>query len=176
MKYERRREDLVDAVQWTGANIDEVRALVALDPGATMCGSDAGDGVLTVIGTFQGTAVHVGDWLTREGDLYFSYDEDDFARTFCPAFGGPNLTGCTVSSPVTTDWYDGPLQEMSVVDFDDGAERMLELSSLGWRRDDRMVTMRLSREDLLRALDALNGRAVLDFHDEPHVFAPRSKP
>jgi hypothetical protein len=74
---------------------------------------------------------------------------------------------------IVLDWYDGPLLQAAKVDFKANQwhpdRSMVQVESLctvegeyPWQR----ATYRLSREDLLKMLDILDGKPVKDFHDE----------
>jgi hypothetical protein len=89
----------------------------------------------------------------------------------------------TVTTYISLEWYDGPLLEIARVDFSD-RDAMIQVCSLctvhpeetdpssslrgavsgeaPWER----ATIRLTRSDLLKMLDLIDGKPIEDFHDE----------
>jgi hypothetical protein len=81
---------------------------------------------------------------------------------------------------ITLDYYDGPLLSAALVEFDfDGdvdedERRLIEIECTPYAVDGVRVparpithaTFRLGREDLQRMLDMIDGKNVIDFHDD----------
>lgn len=87
-----------------------------------------------------------------------------------------------VGKYISLDWYDGPLLEVASVDFPD-RDRMVQVCALctttpieappterlrgtingehPWER----ATLRLTREDLQKMLDLIDGKSIKGFHD-----------
>lgn len=83
----------------------------------------------------------------------------------------------TEGTRITIDWHDGPLCEITRLDFDDG-EPLIELRSLGvvegtYPRE--VLVSRLDRRTVQAMLDALDGKPVKDFDDEEIETAPRGE-
>ena len=80
MSQFRKRPVVVEAVQYTGANHDEVDAFVAISPRATTWVPDHGLRIDTLEGSMM---CDVGDWIIRgvQGEIY-PCKPDIFAATY----------------------------------------------------------------------------------------------
>lgn len=88
-------------------------------------------------------------------------------------------------SPITFEFYDGPLREASVVRFTDkdGAEdpdrRMIQVSGvLGWTEGtypNETHHMRFTRVELAKMMAMLDNIPVEDFHGEMRLSVPEEK-
>lgn len=86
MKYIRKENKTIEAVQWTGANGDEIRAFagikhVEIDPvgGFVAVNATAADGV----SSWEITG-RVGDYITNTGGDIWLWDRQLFEATFEP--------------------------------------------------------------------------------------------
>lgn len=72
----------------------------------------------------------------------------------------PDLTSEVVGTYVALDWYDGPLVEIAPVVLADG-DRMVQVRSLCLGDDPwQQAMIRLTREDLRKMLDMIDGKPV----------------
>jgi hypothetical protein len=77
------------------------------------------------------------------------------------------------------DWYDGPLDEIALVTFNDGTKLVEIKTQGGWVGEDYRVGkddekfyynhMRFNREMLVAMLDLMDGKPVKGFHDDDTV-------
>jgi hypothetical protein len=89
--------------------------------------------------------------------------------------------GCVKGKEIVTDWYDGPLQSMCLVVFDDG-DQLVEVKTnlapvsepytIGRCNTVRDVTVRFSRTDLTNMLRVLDGLPIKDWQDEEVASVP----
>lgn len=75
---------------------------------------------------------------------------------------------------ITTEWYDGPLRTIRLVEFSDG-DRMIQVDTMmaevgeprtiGYDDNVRDVMVRFDREELVAMIDVIDGKTVTDFFD-----------
>lgn len=88
----------------------------------------------------------------------------------------PSNKGRSYGDWICLDWYDGPLEEVALVTFDDGNKLVEIRTQGGWVGEDyrevgfgeklHVNHMRFNRETLVAMLDLIDGKPVKDFHDE----------
>ena len=78
----------VDAVQWLGTNVTEIRQFVRANAGLINSASVHADGVLylepTVGAESLAIPVNVNDWVVRSGVYVFTLSPTVFAATYQP--------------------------------------------------------------------------------------------
>lgn len=83
----------------------------------------------------------------------------------------------TEGEVITLDWHDGPLCQISRLDFEDD-KPLVQVRSLGWSEGSHpreMHVVRLDREQVQAMLDLLDGKPVEDFDGEKIETAPRGE-